>query len=193
MSDEIGEPFSIDDLIGSASTYLKLHPPTKTLKEIVRDSIIETNRQEQSRLTRSFDSVLDRAMNRKLFLHALESNTTHVTEEFLVAASGSHLPVNPVATLSLILRIAKDIRNNVSPELLVLRYGSHTLATLSSVVANSFGDPGLAGYFFSIVGQRSLDEVVARVTISRFTPRHLRFLKDLESQISQNLAPLRHA
>jgi len=100
--------------------------------------------------------------------------------------------VNPVGTVALILRIAKDIRNEVSPELLVLRYGSETLTTLFSVVANSLGDPGLAGYFIGKVGQRSLDEVVARVTISKSAAKHLEFLKDLESRINQEIALLPH-
>jgi len=192
MSAESGEPLSIADLVSMSSTYLLLHSSTKTLEEIVRGTYVELNRQEPSRIARVFTSIRVGAELRARLLHVLESDTARVTEEFLVAGSGSHFPLNPVATFALILRIAKDFRNEVSPELLVLRYGSETLTTLFSVVANSLGDPGLAGYFINKVGQRSLDEVVARVTISKSAAKHLQFLKDLESQINQKFAPLPH-
>jgi len=181
MSAKSGEPLPIADLISMSSTYLLLHSSTKTLEEIVRGTSVVLNRQEPSQIARVFNLIRVGAELRARLLHVLESDTERVTEESLVARSDSHLPVNPVGTVAPILRIAKDIRN-----------GSETLTTLFSVFANSLGDPGLAGYFISKVGQRSLDEVVARVTISKPAAKHLEFLRDLESQINQKFALLPH-
>lgn len=173
----------LQHLSALADEYLLHHPLTMTFEEFAQQELARSRSARTSRLSRALDWILAQGSFRERFLQFIESDSAEVLSAALNSATSVGVNANPIEAASFLLRLAKDLRDKVPAEQLLLRYGSRVVTLIVFTAEKVFGDPGLASTFVTMLGKRPLDEAFAQYSIRKSVSNHLTALYEIENMI----------
>jgi hypothetical protein len=183
MSSSGSSSIRLQHLNALADEYILLHPLTMPFEEFAQQELARNRSARTSRLSRALDWMLTQGSFRDQFLQFIESDSAEVLSAALNSATSIGVDASPVEAASFLLRLAKDLRDRVPAEQLLLRYGSRVVTLIVFTAEKAFMDPGMASTVVTVLGKRPLDEAFAQYSIRKSVANHIAALCEIEDMI----------